>query len=221
MSFATARVAPEKAVFRPVLPLAPMPGMTEMQMATMTYREQLLHPNWQRKRLEILQRDDFHCQCCYDSDSTLHVHHKRYVKGRMAWEYPNDELVTLCEGCHGVVHEQEGAFRELMAKLPVDGPGCISNAMGLLAGWATGHQGMNFSTVFQEEPFHFVLGQIASSMMWKLNMQGLMRLLEAVEAAPPWVARDAMEVFVSACLERRNEPPSAEEVMRMAAAEDF
>lgn len=32
MSFATARVAPEKAVFRPALPLAPMPGMTEMLM---------------------------------------------------------------------------------------------------------------------------------------------------------------------------------------------
>ena len=52
MNLGAARVAPEKAVFRPALPMSFVPGITEIQMATMTYKEQLQHPNWQRKRLE-------------------------------------------------------------------------------------------------------------------------------------------------------------------------
>lgn len=30
------------------------------------YSQKLLDPRWQRKRLEILQRDDFTCQVCSD-----------------------------------------------------------------------------------------------------------------------------------------------------------
>lgn len=69
----------------------------------MTYSEQLKHPNWQRKRLEIMQRDDFMCRMCGDSEVTLHIHHRSYEKGRMAWDYPNENFCTLCEGCHKLV----------------------------------------------------------------------------------------------------------------------
>jgi 5-methylcytosine-specific restriction endonuclease McrA len=50
----------------------------------MNYKEQLLDPRWQRRRLEILQRDEFTCQKCLSKDKTLHVHHIDYIKGRMA-----------------------------------------------------------------------------------------------------------------------------------------
>jgi hypothetical protein len=30
----------------------------------------------------------------------LQVHHECYRKGRLAWEYPKDDLVTLCWDCH-------------------------------------------------------------------------------------------------------------------------
>jgi len=207
MSFATARVAPEKAVFRPVLPLAPMPGMTEMQMATMTYREQLLHPNWQRKRLEILQRDEFRCQLCRDDDSTLHVHHKQYARGRLAWEYPNDELVTLCEGCHESMHEQQGQLRAITAKLPVGGPGCVDDAIGLLAGWANGQQAMDFSHVFDQDPFIYVCGEIACVVSERLDMQDVLELLGALKTAPPWVVKSALKEFIAACYARKDEQP--------------
>lgn len=73
-------------------------------MAT-TYREKLLDPRWQRRRLEILGRSDFHCESCGDGTQTLHVHHRRYVKGREPWEYEDHELVTLCASCHSQDHD--------------------------------------------------------------------------------------------------------------------
>ena len=66
----------------------------------MTYSEKLKDPRWQRKRLEIMQRDKFTCQRCYDSETTLHVHHRNYTYGKEPWEYESNELVTLCSECH-------------------------------------------------------------------------------------------------------------------------
>lgn len=69
-------------------------------MAKMSYAEQLKHPNWQKKRLERLSDASWVCENCGQEGMTLHVHHKRYVKGRMAWEYEDYELAVLCENCH-------------------------------------------------------------------------------------------------------------------------
>ena len=71
------------------------------------YRKLLLHPNWQKKRLEILSRDGFECSECGSKERTLHVHHMFYEKGRAPWDYPDISLVTLCDGCH----EEEHAAR--------------------------------------------------------------------------------------------------------------
>lgn len=65
-----------------------------------TYAEKLRHPKWQRKRLEVLEAAGFECQYCGDKDSTLHVHHGYYAKGREPWEYESDSLHVLCEKCH-------------------------------------------------------------------------------------------------------------------------
>ncbi len=59
-----------------------------------------LDPRWQKKRLEILQRDRFTCKYCESEEKTLHVHHKYYIKGRKVWDYHNSALITLCEDCH-------------------------------------------------------------------------------------------------------------------------
>lgn len=64
----------------------------------MSYAEKLKDPRWQRKRLEILNRDNFRCRCCGDDTTTLNVHHKSYFGE--PWEAPNKSLVTLCEPCH-------------------------------------------------------------------------------------------------------------------------
>lgn len=35
----------------------------------------------------------------------LHVHHTFYQMGKMAWEYPDEALKTLCWGCHERLHK--------------------------------------------------------------------------------------------------------------------
>lgn len=67
----------------------------------MTYSEKLRDPRWQRKRLEIMGRDQFECQKCHVKDhSMLSVHHRHYINGREPWDYPGELLITLCEKCH-------------------------------------------------------------------------------------------------------------------------
>jgi len=70
----------------------------------MTYKEQLLDPRWQKKRLSIFERDDWTCQYCHDKKSTLMVHHLVY-EHEFAWEADDDTLVTLCEKCHKEYHD--------------------------------------------------------------------------------------------------------------------
>lgn len=69
----------------------------------MTYAEKLKHPKWQKKRLKILERDDWTCQKCDDDTSTLHVHHLEYTKNTDPWNYNDKTLITLCEYCHSLL----------------------------------------------------------------------------------------------------------------------
>lgn len=68
----------------------------------MTYSEKLKSPLWQRRRLEIMKRDDFTCQLCGDKETKLNVHHKVYRKCEV-WDYSDDELITYCQICHLIV----------------------------------------------------------------------------------------------------------------------
>lgn len=66
------------------------------------YGEKLKDPRWQKKRLEVFQRDEFMCQNvgCLATDKTLHVHHLIYFKGKEPWDIDIKYLLTLCEDCH-------------------------------------------------------------------------------------------------------------------------
>lgn len=55
-------------------------------------------PRWQKKRLEILNRDQWRCVACGDDSNTLHVHHIVYA-GEL-WETKDEDMQTLCESCH-------------------------------------------------------------------------------------------------------------------------
>ncbi|GAB1358854.1 hypothetical protein MASR1M31_06330 [Porphyromonadaceae bacterium] len=37
----------------------------------------------------------------------LNVHHKRYIIGREIWDYNDNELITLCERCHRILHSTD------------------------------------------------------------------------------------------------------------------
>ena len=69
------------------------------------YSELLRDPRWQKKRLEILQRDKWICQCCASTTSELQIHHLRYTSS--PWEIDNKYLVTLCCECHSKVSKAE------------------------------------------------------------------------------------------------------------------
>lgn len=69
-------------------------------MAKKTYSDKLKDPRWQRKRLEVFERDQFTCQYCESTTKTLNVHHIEYQQGCQPLEYELDMLVTLCEECH-------------------------------------------------------------------------------------------------------------------------
>jgi hypothetical protein len=103
-------------------------------MAKLTYAQQLAHPNWQRRRLHMLEAADWKCEVCMDSDTQLHVHHRQYFKGRMAWEYEDHELAVLCENCHEVEHAEDTNLKRLLSLVPLGhNPTFLSTA--LLAGF--------------------------------------------------------------------------------------
>jgi hypothetical protein len=69
------------------------------------YLDKLKDPRWQKKRLEIFQRDNWVCIVCGNGKNTLHVHHKKYLFNHEPWEYDNADLETLCHKCHKKMHE--------------------------------------------------------------------------------------------------------------------
>ena len=71
----------------------------------MNYKEKLKDPRWIRRRREIMERDNHRCMICGEDSLLLNVHHLRYRKGAEPWEYDDCELVTLCEDCHKMVHD--------------------------------------------------------------------------------------------------------------------
>ena len=69
-------------------------------MSKKSYSDKLRDPRWQKKRLEILNRDNWECKSCFDNVSTLHIHHQYYLPKTEPWDHPDTCLITLCEDCH-------------------------------------------------------------------------------------------------------------------------
>lgn len=99
----------------------------------MNFWDQYKHPEWQKKRLESLEKAEWCCQKCYSSENELHVHHRRYIKGRKVWEYSTNELIVLCEQCHKETHEVQDELKELMASLH---PEAIRDVNMIVSGYA-------------------------------------------------------------------------------------
>lgn len=106
-------------------------------MARASYADQLKDPRWQKRRLEVLQAGDWKCRLCGSGENTLHVHHKQYFKGRMAWEYEDDFLEALCEACHDREHAMEEVLKSVLALNSHKMSG-NAIALGLVAGFMSG-----------------------------------------------------------------------------------
>ena len=75
------------------------------KLTKVEYDKALQHPKWQKKRLEIFQRDKWRCKKCGDTETTLHLHHKKYTR-KYPWNEPRKNLITLCSKCHKKVHKK-------------------------------------------------------------------------------------------------------------------
>ena len=84
----------------------------------MTYAQQLRHPLWQRRRLQVFQLANFTCVRCGSTSRELHAHHKTYIRDRLAWEYPDNLLECLCDPCHEQAHAQKARLELLIAQRP-------------------------------------------------------------------------------------------------------
>jgi hypothetical protein len=136
----------------------------------MTYREQLAHPNWQKRRLEVLSAKKFTCECCGDEEKTLHVHHRRYVKGRKAWEYQDWELAVLCNSCHEFEHHVRERLSFWMAVL---GVGELERLEGCAIGISMSHR--------HKSPHYIASAEVAEGLadfMGNLNPDHIISLLD-------------------------------------------
>lgn len=147
----------------PARPRTPDPihgGMRGKEMNKDEYRKLLLHPSWQKKRLEILSRDEFRCQVCSNDSETLHVHHLLYVPGNCPWEYPDHTLVTLCATCHEGEHESRGEYESgLLREL---------RRVGMLAGDVGTIRNLvaHLHAAYGHEKAKATLGAILEAMAW-------------------------------------------------------
>lgn len=157
----------------------------------MTYRDQLLSPHWQKKRLTMLEAAGWRCTGCHNDEATLHVHHRKYVKGRMAWEYDDSELVVLCEVCHEDTHKHQDDAKELLSRMPVDGPGCLRDAVQLLAGWLEVCSRVPGVESIGEDYWARDLGRLAGWIDWRSS--GLEAVLkEVLKQDPEGLVQDLM-----------------------------
>lgn len=74
-------------------------------MKNLSYSQKLKDPRWQKKRLDVMQRDNFTCLHCQSTKRTLNVHHRFYIRGLEPWEYEDGLLMTLCEVCHASIED--------------------------------------------------------------------------------------------------------------------
>ncbi len=66
-------------------------------------------PEWAAKRREVLERDRHECQRCkeqggYSRGNT--VHHLKHLDARPDLALADDNLLTVCEACHNVLHPE-------------------------------------------------------------------------------------------------------------------
>lgn len=127
-----------------------------------TYSEKLRHPKWQKKRLEILQRDSFTCQMCSDTETELHIHHLEY--NGEPHEIKNDKLLTVCKHCHFIL---EDAKKQNIKVIRIESGGFYKIAMS--------KDGIAYYSLDYGEPITFLISfrynSISLKHLYKLSIK--------------------------------------------------
>lgn len=140
-----------------------------------SYYEKLKDPRWQRRRLEAMECAEFKCELCHDDKTTLHVHHKGYLKGRDPWDYELEQLSVICETCHASEHSGDDPYTYIGSFLPIDGPSCRRDAAVLVLGamfYADMEHEMVRKLFPQPWPFleyQLAVGRTADALEWAIQ----------------------------------------------------
>jgi len=61
---------------------------------------------WKEFRQSIIESDGHKCSICGANGDgvVLQVHHKKYISGRLPWDYASKDCMTLCRSCHASEH---------------------------------------------------------------------------------------------------------------------
>lgn len=160
----------------------------------MTYSEKLRDPRWQKMRLLVMERDGFECTNCGSEDKTLNVHHKVYRRGRNPWDYPDDELTTLCKDCHEKLEDKLTQLR-----LAVQDENCIvsvDEALGYIDGRCASNlyrdkEGPIKNPGYEvESPEHFdgfISGFVTAPLIWAPSHPAYSRLWRWAMGHGGWI----------------------------------
>ena len=111
---------------------------------SLAYAEKRKDPRWQKLRLQIMERDGWACQICFNDEETLNVHHLYYENEREPWDYDTEALVTLCQTCHTDETESRPAEEKFLLYI-LKRKGFMSGDLEkLVDGFATLADGMVF-----------------------------------------------------------------------------
>ena len=69
---------------------------------------------WEKKRLEILERDNYECQVCKEEGGftpATTVHHILHLENRPDLAFDNDNLLSVCAACHNREHPERFIHR--------------------------------------------------------------------------------------------------------------
>ena len=67
------------------------------------YEHLLKDERWKLFRLRVMSERGCSCEYC-GSTETIQIHHTKYVKGRLPWEYDINDMRVLCRTCHQKIH---------------------------------------------------------------------------------------------------------------------
>lgn len=87
-----------------------MKSMKEL-IGKITYSQKLKSDQWIEFARRMKENANYSCQVCRRGKVILQVHHWFYEYGREPWEYDQEEVIVLCEGCHKEYHALLNDFR--------------------------------------------------------------------------------------------------------------
>jgi 5-methylcytosine-specific restriction endonuclease McrA len=74
---------------------------------------------WEKKRLKILERDNYECQVCKEEGGfapATTVHHIIHLKDRPDLALDDDNLLSVCAACHNREHPERFIHRIMEPK---------------------------------------------------------------------------------------------------------